>query len=488
MKKNLGKIVLYLILITELLTALTLKTDKLSLVVGDELSITISVNSTNSVLPALDNIAGYDVLNISSSSSTTIINSNIKHIKSRTYTIKPTSDFTIPALEVMVNGTKEFTKPVFIKVLKTPQKSTKNSEFLLELVSNKKEVKVGESFEVKVIFKRRVDTSIDKIALDELEHDAFWIKKIGNDQRDIDGDYEVYTRSYLLFAQKEGDFKIENLLAKVGVLKQQKSNYNDPFFSSFFQRMVFKNIYSNSLDIHVIALPNNLEVYGDFTLKASVDKTTVASNKPINLLIKIEGEGNIEDIKKFNLQIPNATIFADKPQTKLFIRDGKQYGVFTQKIAIISDANFTVPPILFSYYSDTKKAPVTKKTKLFNIEVKGSIKKDIKVEKSLDIAKTTYKIDNTKNYIYFISGLFLGLMLSFIIWFLKRKEPKKNETPLVKKIKKTKNSRELYNLLLPLTKDSKIKTILEKLEENIYKNSDNKIDKKYIIEILKEYE
>ncbi|HIO91067.1 MAG TPA: hypothetical protein EYG69_04770, partial [Campylobacterales bacterium] len=83
MKKNLGKIVLYLILITELLTALTLKTDKLSLVVGDELSITISVNSTNSVLPTLDNIAGYDVLNISSSSSTTIINSNIKHIKSR---------------------------------------------------------------------------------------------------------------------------------------------------------------------------------------------------------------------------------------------------------------------------------------------------------------------------------------------------------------------------------------------------------------------
>lgn len=487
MKKNLGRTLILLLISVNLFATLTLSVDKPIITLGDELSITISANSSNTVLPALESIANFDVINISSSSSTSIVNSNINHIKSRTYTIKPTTNFTIPALKVMVNGDAEFTLPKDIKVLKTAPKSSHNSKFILELKSDKTDVRVGESFNVVVSFKRRVDTDIQKIALDELKHEAFWIKKVGSDQRDIEGEYEVYKREYMLFAQKEGNFSVGNLIGKVGVLKQQKSNYNDPFFDSFFQRMVFENVHSNKFVIAVSPLPNNLEVYGDFTIKASVDKKIAQANKPINLLIKIQGEGNIEDIKKLNIKIPDTTIFSDTPETKLFIRDGKPYGEFSQKIAIISDANFTIPPISFSYFSSKEQKEVTKKTKPFEIEIKGSsLKQEIKIEKSTKV-ESKITVDNSTKYIYFILGLLLGVILSLIAYLIKTKQPKKDETPLVTKIKKAKSDKELYNLLLPLAKDDKIKPILSELENNIYiKNSSKKVKKKNILDILKD--
>jgi len=132
-----------------------------------------------------------------------------------------------------------------------------------------------------------------------------------------------------------------------------------------------KKFISNKLYIHVKPLPNNLEVYGNFGIKATVDKTEVKANKPINLTIKINGVGNVDDIKKFNLDIDNVVVYSDEPNIKSGLNKGVYGGVFIQKIALIADKDFTIPALRLQYFDKDLKKVVTKTTKPIYIKVKG---------------------------------------------------------------------------------------------------------------------
>jgi hypothetical protein len=55
-------------------------------------------------------------------------------------------------------------------------------------------------------------------------------------------------------------------------------------------------------------------------------------------------------------------------------------------------------------------------------------------------------------------------------------------------IKKAKTDKELYDLLLPYSQKIELKTFIKQLEENLYFNKINKIDKKELLEIFKSEE
>jgi len=85
-----------------------------------------------------------------------------------------------------------------------------------------------------------------------------------------------------------------------------------------------------------------------------------------------------------------------------------------------------------------------------------------------------------------VVGVILGSLLTLVSFKLKR--PKHEPTPLQKRIRKAKDDKELYEMLLPFATDKDIKKILEKLEANIYKGEKNRIDKEEIIEVLEDEE
>jgi hypothetical protein len=77
----------------------------------------------------------------------------------------------------------------------------------------------------------------------------------------------------------------------------------------------------------------------------------------------------------------------------------------------------------------------------------------------------------------------VALTLLFINLY---KKEQKTPKPITIQIKKTKSDKELYKLLLPYTNDEYIKDKIQKLEANIYKNANNKIDKKELIAYFEE--
>ena len=492
MKKILGNIILLFIFTTTLFASVTLKVDKLGFYKGDTVNITIEATGDDIEFPNIDSIGGYRIVGISNSSQTTILNSKVSHTKSRTYSIIPKQSFTIKPLKVIVDGKEEWTPKKEIKLLKPSPSTKKGGDFIFELKADKTHLKVGESTTLKLIFKKRADVKVDKIMIEEFKNSNFWIKKLGDYNHYIDGAYEVYEYEYQITPQKAGSFVIDPVQVTLGVLQQQQmGGFNDPFFDQFFQTMKYKKLYSNSLSFKVDPLPQNLEVYGDFEIYATVDKKEVEANKPVNLTIKILGEGNVEDIKKFDINLPQAVVYSDEPKVKSYVENGKNYGEFLQKVAIISDKDYTIPSIKFKYFDKTKNKVVVKETKPIMIKVKGAVKtKDtVKVEKAtpskvLSTTKETVikKEDSYVKYIYLCIGILLGVIASVITF--KIKLPKREEKPLETKIRKAKSDRELYELLLPFANRDEIKPFLNQLEKNIYKNEKNKIDKEEIIDLL----
>jgi hypothetical protein len=492
MKKILGNFILLIITASALFANVTLKVDKIGFYRGDSVKITIEATGNNIKFPEINSIGGYNIAGVASSSQTTIINSKVFHTKSKTFTIYPQKSFTIEPLKVIVDGKEEWTHKKEIKLLKPSPSAKKGGDFIFELKADKTHLKVGQSTILKLILKKKIKVRADKILIGEFKNSNFWVKKLGDYNHYIDGEYEVYVYEYQITPQKAGDFIIGPVGANIGIFTQDRiGGFNDPFFNQFFQTMKYKKVFSNSLNFKIDPLPQNVEIFGKFEVFASVDKKEVEANKPVNLTIKILGEGNVEDIKKFSLNIPEAVAYSDEPKTKSYVQNGKTRGEFLQKIAIIADKDYTIPSIEFKYFDKTKNKVVTKKTQPIFIKVKGGAKvtktpKIVTAAKNLIMEEKEKKVaekeDSYIKYIYLAVGIILGGLLTFI--FLKLKLPKREPLPLEKRIRKAKSDKELYEILLPFATHKDIKKILEKIEANIYKNEKNKIDKEEIIEIL----
>jgi hypothetical protein len=477
--KNLGKTLVILLYAITLSADIRLLVDKDELVVGDVVTITIEADYNDDVIfEDPKKLASYKVLNTFTSSQTNIINGKMTKIKSKAYTIRPSSNFTIPPLKVIVDSKEYYTKQKDIKVHKRVKENLKNAKYIYEIETTKSHLRVGESFSLKLIFKRRVDTKVNKIKINDFSHEAFWIKKDGSDKRYIKDNYEVYEKVYTLTPQRAGSFNISNLVAKVGILKSGRSGFNDPFFDSFFQRMSYQDIYSNSITLQVQTLPKGVELFGDFNIKASVDKSSIEINRPVNLTIRVDGDGNLEDIKKFDIDILNATVYSDEPT----IKDG----VFTQKVAILSENNFTIPSIKLSYFDKMKKRVISKKTDSFFITVFGTKKQESKIKRQEDnILKEEDSDRGYVEYIYLLVGIIIGLSIALLVWFIKRLDFQKDDTSFKKRIKRAKNDRELYALLLPFSSDKRVADVLSELEEGIYSGTKSRVDRREILNICK---
>ncbi len=508
MKQHLGKIVL-LILFTFSLYASSVKLEVNTPTIykGDYAKFTIRASGNNIDFPTIKEIEGFSVHPNGTSSSINIINGNVTKTYAKSYVFKPDKEVTIPSFNVTIDGKIYTTKPKKITILE-PQAATNGDPYILELKVNKSNLKVGQSTQLKILYKQRFDAKADKINISEPKIDNFWVKKLRDQKQYQEGNYIVTEYDYLIFAQKPGKFHIKPIIANIGKFVQRSISdnfFNDPFFNSMFSELKWKKVYSNDLAIQVEPLPNGLELFGDFTISATVDKKSVYANKPVNLTIKVEGVGNIDDVQKFDLNIENAVVYADKPKIESFLKNGEYGGIFSQKIAIIADRNYTIPPIKLQFFSKKENRIKTVKTEPISIAVIGgsttTTPTTAKVETANGVQESTKtepkvitkKVEVEKNpalkYILFIAGLLLGASAVILYNRFKNRGKRKKENDIIKRIKNTKDNKKLFDILLPYANDNEvIAQTLKALEENIYKGAKNKIDKQKLYDYFLDLE
>lgn len=464
---------------------------------GDPVTLTLSASGEEIRFPPLTEIAGFPIESRGTSRNLTMVNGKTSRSIEQRLVFTPTADVTIPALDITVDGTVEHTAPLSVKVLE-PQAAPQGAPIRMEMHLSKTDVYVGEPVELDLVLKYKPGTQIDDIRISEPKFEHLWIKRI-NQQAERSADSEGYitqTYRYLLFAQQAGNLEIPAIFAQVGtrVTTQRRSMFSDPFFNDPFfggARMQYRKVYSDPAALHAKALPEGLDVYGDFTMHSEVDKTAVDANKPVNLTIHIEGRGNVEDIKKFEPTIANGVVYANDPVVKSQIKDGEYYGTFDQTIAVIPGSDVTIAPQSFRFFDRRTHQVKTLRTQPYFIKVTGgTVPAAARVETAAplkaaaaDTAVPEPARTGTPTFeaiTIFAAGFVIGAAFVGVL-ALRRKEgmPRSEKTvPMAKKIKAAKTERALFELLLSYKGEAPvIDDALDTLEANIYHDGKNRIDR-----------
>lgn len=467
--KNLGKILTFLIIFINTIHAgVVASVDSTEVTKGEMVTLSLKLEGENIQQPVIQTICGENVVSTNSQTSIEVVNGKYSKSYVLSYKFLPQKSCEIKPIAVNINGKTEFTKKIKLKVV--PQKITKNSPFILSLKTSKKEVFVGESFNVTLLFKQHKDaTAIDsKFIPPNLK--GFWVKNESKPNKYNEGNYKVTKVVYTLAAQREGTLKISQAQMRIAERINSMSTWG-----SWVPQIKWQTYFSNELDIKVKKIPSGIDLVGKFTIDAKVDKTSIKPNEAVNLSIELKGNGNLEDIKTLKPNIEGISIFDEKVDVK--------GNLLTQKIAFVSNKDFVIPSISLRYFDPKTKEIKTIKTKEFKIDVKGSKNKEVELNIKRDNEQNKQKSIKTDSAIPFVWAVVifvLGVVAGIVLMYFKSAVTidKKDSFDI-------KDEKKLLMKLLPYQDDPEVKEFMDKIESNIYSPNKNTIDKKALKELLK---
>ena len=475
--KILGKLLLFTTLFLYNLHAevrATLNTEVLRL--GDTAVLTIQASGEEVQMPQIDTLCGVDVLSTSRATNVQVINGNYSNFQKFSYTFEPTHDCTIEPIAVKIGDKYESTDPLTLKVKQI--KTEKDAPFILTMQTDKKEVYVGEPFKLIVTLKQRYDAEAVDSKFTPPKLQNFWIKEQKQSQRTQEGEYGVVRLVYIVAAQKSGKLHIGRGKLQVA----QRSHARDAW-GQWFPQLQWRSFYTNELDIDVKPLPQGVTLVGDFHIDATVDNDSVDANQAVNLTITVDGEGNFEDIGSLKPHIEGVNIFDEEPTIK---------GKFVQKMAIVANEDFTIPPITLTYFDLKTKQVKTISTKPLHVSVKHSKKtKSEPVEIERAKSETPTVANAAKNggehssfalIAAFAVGVSFGALLLLIPWKKIVRQEKRTHKVSIK------DERAVLNLLMRhIEEDEEVRSTVRKLEQRLYEGKSVDIDKKALKALVAKY-
>ena len=441
--------------------------NKKTLNAGEELIITLSAEGKNIKFPNIQEINGNTIVGVTNSENISIINGEMKSTVTKSFILYPHKSLTIPSFTIIINGKAYHTKPIKIKVIEPKQ--TKGN-FELDVNISKNNLFLGENAILTFKFIKKANANSIQIQRPYIKN--FLIKEI--DSKEIKKPNEdIVIYKFLVIPQKTGEYKIGPFSAQIGKLvKTQDSD----FLGFAIANIQYQNIYSNTLKVKVKPIPANT-IYGDFNISINAKKE-VNINEPNEIQVRISGCGDFYSIKPFNLNIENATVYQHKPKLNLQIKNNKLCGSFIQDFTILANNSYTIPSFKLNTF-DGKIHTIS--TPPIKVKIKNSSPNNTKyiqtiIPKQLEKNKTNLKTILLISLLSLIIGIIAGLFIFKLYTKIKNSE--------IIKIQKA-NEKELLNILKKYEENDKIKEIMQKIEENIYKNANNKINKKEIIKIIK---
>ncbi len=363
-----------------------------SVLLGDKFQLVYTLNTSGTDLRLAD-MEDFQILmgpSTSQSYSMTSINGVMKQETtfSFTYILKANREgrLTIPPATVVVKGEKISSNSVTINVVKgdaapansgenaTAQENSTNvsSEDLFVTQSiNKNSAYQGEGILLTTRIYTRVNIDgISDIKQPELSQfvvqDLIGPERIQWNIENVGGktyNVGVYQTKVLL-PQKSGKITIApvefEFMVKQRVARRSTSIFDDFFESN--QRLVKQKVKSKPLTIDVKALPQPQPVgfsggVGNYSMKASVSKTTLKADDGITIKIDINGEGNLRVLDAPELKLP-ADFDTFDPQVvnnfNVSSAGGKGSKSFEYLVIPRHPGQYTIPAIEFVYFNPSE--------------------------------------------------------------------------------------------------------------------------------------
>ena len=441
---------------------------------GDSVVLTLSSTFDGTIFPMVDDIGGVDVLSSSNSTSISYINGRQSYVKKLLLTFSPTQDMTIPSFTIRAKNKNYKTSPIKIKVVKNKISNQNSSDFIYTMSVDKKSAYRLEAINLSLKFKRLKSATLLDLEFYEPKFDSFWFKKLEDEKSYEEGEYIVHELKYVLYPQKSGIITLSPNHIKLAIPKPSRDA-----FGYIINIPKYKKIYTNNLTIDVKPLPKGVKLVGNYTLKAKISAKKAKSGEAIKYKLIIKGDGNFDDIEKFSIDIPDATVYSDKPVKKQSFSNGKIASSFVQTFAIISDKSYTIPEFKLKYFDPTSMQIKSIKTKPVPITITDSKDSIVNIsQKGINNSALVVKNLWQDRLLFFSMGVLFALFLYFVVRFFRIKTSRGSK----KKIQT--DERELLKQLMPHAHDTEASNHIRLLEQNIYFGNKNKIDKKRINHII----
>ena len=374
---------------------------------GEKFQLIYSVNEEGEDLrlPQLNDFTVLMGPSVMTSSSTQIINGKITRSKQYSYTYilkcdKP-GKYTLAPAQITVDGEKYQSNSLSIEVVKneggntsqqsqSQQSNGSNSfskdDLFITVTNNKSSIFQGEP----LVLTTKIYTRINLDNISDIKHPDYrnFIVQDIEDGNNIQWTYEfVNNKQYrvgtlerkVLYAQKSGAQTIEPTEIEF-LIKQRISRRSTSIFDDFFDnnyRMVKKRVKSKSININIKPFPSPRPksfsgAVGDLSMKVTCSQNKVKVNDGITIKAVISGTGNhkLMSAPEFNFSTDFDTF---DPTTKNnftnTVSGMKGSKTFEYLIIPRFGGNYTIDPLVFTYFDPKSGKFVTIKSDPIVIEV-----------------------------------------------------------------------------------------------------------------------
>jgi hypothetical protein len=338
-----------------------------------QLQVTVS-GTQNPSSPIIKNISNFEIENSGSSTQIQIINGKKDMSKVFHYILYPQKAgvYQIGPAVTYVNNKAYKSNLIKMKILKQggAKKNYKSNFFIKASVNNPKPF-INEQVEYTFSFYTRTAVGDAQLSLPDFTN--FWKEETTQKQNKFEVvknglKYQVTEIKLFLFPQKAGKLIIKPASLAVEFIIGSKFG---------FSKKKKKKLKTEPVSLHVLPLPYKGKpssfhpLVGKFNIKSLLPKKELALGESATLTVKVEGNGNLRDVKIPELEWTNLKIYSDQPQIDLDPIGDSYLGTKTFKLALVpeKEGKIDLPQIIINYFDPAVKKYKKLKTEKYSLMV-----------------------------------------------------------------------------------------------------------------------
>jgi hypothetical protein len=313
--------------------------------------------------PPVPNVDGLEVRGTSQSSQLSIVNSNVSRRVTITYTLVPKREgkFTIPEMEVVVDGRRLKTQPVELNV--TPGEAMNDAGDLAfaKVWLEKKSLYIGEVASIEVRLYLDAGARWEMRGNPVLNADGFTTQPLGKPvQRQVQlagKTYHLVSFNTVITPGKAGKLNLGPVPVTLLVSKPGRSQPRFDIFGQGFGQAQEMTVNAPAIEIDVKPLPvegrpkDFSGAIGKFEFGATGSPERVKIGEPVSMKLTIKGHGNFDRIGQPALANPDGwTTYTAKQQFDGG-ENGGTVGVKTFELPVTPTVKKTTMPVFaFSFF------------------------------------------------------------------------------------------------------------------------------------------
>lgn len=451
--------------------------------VGETFQITYTLNGNGSGFkaPALFDFDVYGGPNQSQSIS--IVNGSMSQSNSWSFILaaKKEGKYTIAPASITVGTSKVESNSIVIEVVKGSSGSANQSNssanpnvssptsaeniadnLFIKVIANKTKAYIGEQISVTYkIYTRYQLRGFQDIKYPDLA--GFWTQDVPSNKPQIDigtenvdgvNYYVAELKHSYIFAQQTGKLKIESIEAEPVVRKKANRQPRDIFEQMMgvgYEDAVYK-IKSTPLTIEVLPLPEQEKptdysgAVGEFSCKIQLSREKLKANDAVNLVITLNGKGNIKLVEAPKINFPDDfEVYDPKITEKISTTGAGVMGSKTFDYLLIPrrEGDYKLDKINFSFFDPKQKKYITIPSPELSVHVeKGDVansnagiysaksKEEVRLlGEDIRYIKTKTSLEERDNYFFGSLYFYVLLLLPFLCFasFILFRRKKSNE-------------------------------------------------------------